>query len=120
MKYALITVLFVTAPAFAQPSDHGLEEAMETRCQNEWPSDYRMQEYCLERQKDGLEEFRKLSHDNRAPAETRDEIGAQCLYEWSTGNAEAASNLDFESLDIDWSMAAYCYDNQLSSYDRLH
>jgi hypothetical protein len=73
-------------------------------CANEWPSDYRMQVYCAEKQRQGFNTT--AVYMNGKPALR--EIVSKCESEWST------------AFGPDWRMVAYCSGKQWDAYRLLH
>lgn len=82
-------------------------ESIRSFCSKEWPSDYRMQEYCMQQQRDGLGRVSSLLAS--IPSGLT-EAYAQCADDWKWGPGRS---------DYDWRMVAYCMEKQRESYDRL-
>ena len=73
-------------------------------CEGEWPTDFRMQEYCREQQAEGYSNLVRIYPD------ARENIGAalvECITDWSDGGL------------FDWRMIHYCTDRQLTSWRNL-
>ena len=96
------------------PAEHGYEYApdyriptqvdVETFCEKEWPDDFRMQEYCQERQFDGVKKV--LAYVERYQ-QSGNVVGTAIL-----------KNCDREWPE-DFAMRAYCIERQEEAAERL-
>lgn len=76
-------------------------------CEAEWPSDFAMRRYCVERQNKAGLELAQLSATLTAPNPRR-AILDRCLLEWKKG----------EDL-FDFAMAQFCYGRQVEAMEAL-
>ena len=100
---ALILVV-AAGPSYAADT----EAMMKARCEDKWPADFRMQEYCLERQLESYHRFYELEREY-----DREEVWSQiqhhCVSKW----------LGEERVGLNWVMLAYCIEQQIESAKRL-
>jgi hypothetical protein len=77
---------------------------IKTHCEGEWPSDYRMRQYCIEKQEDGLAELRARSFSDGLSASVLLGIRSKCKADWPT----------------DYRMRNYCEAKQVEAYRKLN
>ncbi len=98
---AVFALASVAWPASAQDTLAGIK----SDCSQDWPNNYRMQEYCIDTQ---VESYNNLVNvKNRGLSSDLQSIFAQCLADWKSANGR------------NWRMVEYCFENQVESYDRL-
>lgn len=107
MKAAPIALALVTGVALAAPARADVRGEIKAACAAEWPGDYRMQEYCVEKQ---IEAARDIVNLQRRYGEDSEEAGLlyRCMAEWRR-----------DDRTYDYRMARYCADKQIGSYHRL-
>ena len=76
-------------------------------CAGEWPRNYRMQRYCIDRQTDGIRRITSVV-DGYGKGGEEYQIVVRCMGKWS-----APPN------GYDYRMVAYCTDNQLEAYQAI-
>ena len=111
--WALILLLAASGAAFGAGEDEGIA----ARCENEWPQDYAMQEYCAGRQQDGLTALHDFMarygitpENDRSRYDSGDppaRILHDCASEWH------------DRFGTDWNMTAYCVRRQEEAAKRL-
>jgi hypothetical protein len=77
-------------------------ETARSKCQEEWPTDYRMQQYCIEQQTTGAAALGEAPADIDATA--LNVIRGKCAEEWPR----------------DFKMRTYCQNQQFDGYRALH
>lgn len=114
------SLVLLVAASFATQSTlaDSTKERIAAHCEAKWPTDYEMQEYCAEQQRDGVravfdflkrygigdilddeEQLQRLYNERKVPVV----IAIDCLQKW----------------DDDYEMIAYCLDQQEQSAKRL-
>lgn len=83
------------------PSDW--KETAKSKCRDEWPSDYRMQEYCVTKQTEGAEKLSRGS-PQEVDFDSFRVIRGKCAEEWPR----------------DFNMRAYCEQKQYDGYRSLN
>ena len=83
------------------------EENIRVFCEQKWPDEYSMQEYCIDKEHDGLASSLSFIERNRNHS-VSNRIYKFCSDKWTDNNI------------IEWSMVAYCLDTEASSFNRLH
>lgn len=78
-------------------------------CEREWRGDFRMQEYCINQQRNGHRKTFDLNQEVEAIGnqELKMAVG-KCLLDWRDRSGQ-----------YDWRMVAYCIERQLDSFRRL-
>lgn len=77
---------------------------IKTHCEAEWPNDYRMLEYCIEHQQEGLAGLRARSFSDQIRASVLLKIRSKCKSDWPT----------------DYQMRDHCESQQVQAYERLN
>lgn len=88
---------------------------IKTYCANEWGTDYSMQKYCINKERNAFVEVMEYLEKHKEKIITQNEtvfnpyaqIADKCTSEWTQG--------DF----IQWSMVNYCINKQTSAYEEL-
>jgi hypothetical protein len=99
--------LFALALAQTPPLDVKASpiELMKIHCQAEWPSDFQMQEYCLQQAATGAFQFKQVYDELGKPFEKTLE---KCVEEWTKKGIP------------DYQMIGYCAKTQADAYMRLN
>ncbi len=80
------------------------QKSINALCADEWATDFEMQKYCRDQQKEGYDDLSDIW------TEAMEHIGVavtQCILDWS------------DDLMFDWAMIHYCTDNQLTAWKEL-
>lgn len=101
----LVATALITFPNAAVSVEASVDEAIKADCKAQWPSDYRMQEFCIETQAEANVAMFKVYKSDLNQEEKG--ILAACLDQWETKNGQ------------DWAMVKFCYDEQHAAYTRL-
>ncbi|MEX2643773.1 MAG: hypothetical protein WD270_09985 [Acetobacterales bacterium] len=101
------TVLLIPIFLIAAEADADVRDEIKAHCAAEWPGDYAMQKYCLDRQRGAIREVLEFERQNPEGSEERN-IMQRCIGEWP---AETGGH--------DWPMVAYCIDRQVKAYQAL-
>ena len=84
------------------------KDAIRAKCKNEWPTDYGMQKYCIDKQMESVKQFN--SYQDRWPEGSEERnILIRCFGKWAGDDGSKA----------DYSMTVYCFDQQLEAYQSL-
>ncbi len=97
------------------------------RAEAEWPADFEMQKYTIDKQCNAFVEYVGLRDVyNDIPKETFSLISVNALIEWSAGNIEdcmaIVADIDTKTAcqDSDWEMVVYEIKKQADAYRELH
>ncbi len=88
--------------ANADKGTDGYVAEIDRACRTEWGTDYRMIEYCQDRQREAMAVVLGTQRQV-AGNSAREGILSNCQRDWPEGNG------------YDWAMVAYCYDRQTES-----
>jgi len=105
--------LFLMVAAFVNPAvaDQATAELyvaeMKRACSEEWGTNYRMVEFCQERQFDAMSAVKRILEETDGDA-ARTQIIQTCIQEWPEGKG------------YNWRMAEFCYERQIESFNRLN
>jgi len=110
MKYSLGLILLFSAHSFGGTNEY---------CANEWPSDYRMQNHCIEQQREGQNELFRVAKSiglvdgntvSASPSGGEQErIVNKCMSEWRRARFDT----------YDYRMVVHCIDQQLESLAKI-
>lgn len=111
-------VLLVAGSVLTSPARADLFEDIKAHCESKWPTDYEMQEYCVEQQVDGAKRMNSFLKRYNVEALLEDPKEAERLYK--EGNAPVVIALNcFDEWEGDFEMIAYCIDQQEKAAKRL-
>ncbi len=99
----LIALALAQSAPFDVKADY--VELARQHCSAEWPADFRMQEYCLKQQAEGMIEFKAVSDQYGKAIEKTLET---CTEQWTKDRIP------------DWRMIGYCAKQQAEAYARLN
>ncbi len=106
-RIALATIAIIigiASPVLA--GDDAISKAR-TSCTNKWPTDFRMQKYCLDKQKTSIQELAEL-FDQYSQGTVERDIVIRCRDKWA---AEPGTE--------DYKMVLYCTNQQMEAYQAL-
>ena len=97
-------LLFAASPALADDRADALAD-IKANCKAEWPGNYSMQEYCIEKQVKAINAMSRIYKS--ALNDEEKGILDKCLTDWTKERGAI------------WAMVEYCYQKQHQSYVRL-
>ncbi|MGB7292143.1 MAG: hypothetical protein WBD99_08225 [Thermodesulfobacteriota bacterium] len=80
---------------------------IKTRCAKKWPTDYEMQEYCINKQTEAASKLQKFIETYPEGSEERIII-SRCAIKWQEGDT------------YDYEMVEYCSNNQIQAFQKLY
>ncbi len=98
---ATLIIFGASGSAYGQISAENIQQ----RCENEWPGDFSMINYCLEKQRDALIEWSDM---HEAAVNSQNEVGAKVILK-----------CDEEWPDDDVSMKVYCVKQQIEAVKKM-
>ena len=102
-----VTLLLLLWPVGATVAESDTMAKIRKFCEQEWPVDYSMQDYCINGQVKGANAT--IDGWNAASEGSAEQgIYSRCYEEWTKGDL------------TDWSMVDYCADRQLEAYRKLN
>lgn len=78
------------------------DQMIKEQCKDKWGSDFSMQEYCINKEREAAEHVDKIRNNN-STGTTESDILESCVGEWPS----------------EYSMMEYCYEKQYTSYKNL-
>lgn len=98
-------IIFHVQPAYAFMTMEEGKQSIEKHCSDQWPSDFQMLTWCLDREEKALiwfqESLPKMSLLEQA-------VRSECLHEWSE-----------EGKGTSWSMGKWCYEREMKAWQSL-
>ena len=89
-------------------------------CEDEWPNDFRMQEYCYDQQIEAVARVKQLLQtagifdaNFKTTNKAKSPLGKalnMCIEKWKLPKFNT----------YDWRMVEYCIKNQIEAYERIH
>jgi len=98
----------IACPALAAQNAKQRQEMtdIKSNCKDKWHTDYEMQDYCVRKQVQALNDVVHIMNGHLSQDEK--EMLANCSVKWK------------QAAGADWEMTRYCYRKQHAAYERLN